>query len=367
MIIFSAGWYLSLMLFVHTTHPAAGIPFLMLAGLSQGLSQIAMATMLIRNCDEQFRGRIMGITHVGDLRQCAGPAACRLADTTHWLPADGDDFHGGRHSAYRNRRCALAHAVVAEQCTVQCALTARHLLCLFHENRYHRSNARHVRVDGVGQATVYPVKLVRIVNPVAAGGNQDIVARAYAEQFSRNLGQQFVVESRPGNSAIVGTRFVKNAPADGYTLLAISNTFARTPIMIKDAGYDPLKDFAAITVTSDTPQVLVINPALPVRTVKELIALAKQRPGEISSGSSGSGSTGHVAAEMFAAASRHTLVAHSVQGCSTRRDRSDWRPRHAALRSGEHVDRTYPLRQTARTRRHQQQALRAVARRADYR
>jgi len=109
-----------------------------------------------------------------------------------------------------------------------------------------------------------------------------------------------VVENRPGNSAIVGTRFVKSAPADGYTLLAISNTFARTPTMVKEAGYDPLKDFAAISMTSDVPLVFVINPALPVRTVKEFIALAKRRPGEISSGSSGSGSTGHVAAEMFA-------------------------------------------------------------------
>lgn len=147
--------------------------------------------------------------------------------------------------------------------------------------------------------TAYPVKLVRIVNPVAAGGNQDVVARAYAEQFARNLGQQFVVESRPGNSAIVGTRYVKSSPADGYTLLAISNTYARTPAMIKDSGYDPIKDFAAISMTSDTALVFVINPALPVKTVKEFIALAKQRPGEISSGSSGSGSTGHVAAEMF--------------------------------------------------------------------
>jgi tripartite-type tricarboxylate transporter receptor subunit TctC len=74
--------------------------------------------------------------------------------------------------------------------------------------------------DGWSQTATYPVKLLRIVNPVAPGGNQDIVARAYAEQFSRNLGQQFVVESRPGNSAIVGTRFVKAAPADGYTLNA---------------------------------------------------------------------------------------------------------------------------------------------------
>jgi tripartite-type tricarboxylate transporter receptor subunit TctC len=148
-------------------------------------------------------------------------------------------------------------------------------------------------------APPYPVKLVRIINPVAAGGNQDVVARAYAEQFAKTFGQQFVIENRPGNSAIVGTRYVKSSPADGYTLLAISNTFPRTPTMIKDAGYDPLKDFAAVSMTSDTPLVFVINPALPVRTVKEFIALAKQRPGEISSGSSGAGSTGHVAAEMF--------------------------------------------------------------------
>ena len=150
-----------------------------------------------------------------------------------------------------------------------------------------------------GQMPPYPTKLVRIVNPVAPGGNQDVVARAYAEQFTRVLGQQFVVESRPGSSAVVGTRFVKGSPADGYTLLSISNTFARTPTLLKDAGYNPLKDFTAVSMTSDTALVFAINPALPVRTVKEFIALAKQRPGEISSASSGSGSTGHVAAEMF--------------------------------------------------------------------
>jgi tripartite-type tricarboxylate transporter receptor subunit TctC len=146
----------------------------------------------------------------------------------------------------------------------------------------------------------YPSKLVRIVNPVAAGGNQDVVARAYAEQLGKALGQQFVIENRPGNSAIIGTRYVKTAAADGHVLLAISNTFARTPTMVKDAGYDPIKDFAAVSMTSETALVLAVNPALPVRTIKELITLAKQRPGEISSAASGAGSTGHVAAESFA-------------------------------------------------------------------
>jgi tripartite-type tricarboxylate transporter receptor subunit TctC len=153
--------------------------------------------------------------------------------------------------------------------------------------------------NGWSQTAPYPVKLVRIVNPVAPGGNQDIVARAFAEQMARGFGQQLIVESRPGSAAVVGTRYVKAAPPDGYTLLAISNTFARVPALVPDAGYDPLKDFAAISQTCDVPLVLVVNTALPVKTVRELIALAKRRPGELTSASSGVGSTGHVASEMF--------------------------------------------------------------------
>lgn len=153
--------------------------------------------------------------------------------------------------------------------------------------------------NGWSQTAAYPVKLVRIINPVAPGGNQDIIARAIAEQMTRQFGQQVIVESRVGASAIVGTRYVKAAPPDGYTILTISNTFARVPGIVSDAGYDPLKDFAAISQTADVALVLVVTAALPVKTVRELIALGKRRPGELTSASSGSGSTGHVAAEMF--------------------------------------------------------------------
>ncbi len=149
------------------------------------------------------------------------------------------------------------------------------------------------------QKSAYPVKLVRLINPVAPGGNQDITARAIAEQLARGFGQQFVVESRPGVSGTVGTRYAKSAAPDGYTLLTISNTFPRTPVVMADAGYDVFKDFLPISQTSDVPLVLVVNPALPVKTVQELIALAKRRPGEITSAASGVGSTGHVATEMF--------------------------------------------------------------------
>ncbi len=148
-------------------------------------------------------------------------------------------------------------------------------------------------------AQVYPTKPVRIINPLAAGGNVDIVARGIAEQLSKSLGRQVLVENRPGASALIGTRYVKGQPADGYTLLAIANTFARVPAIISDAGYDPLKDFTGVSQTCDIPMVLVINPALPVKTVKEFIALAKKRPGELTYGSAGNGGTGHVAAEMF--------------------------------------------------------------------
>ncbi len=149
------------------------------------------------------------------------------------------------------------------------------------------------------QTAPYPFKPVRIVNPVAPGGNQDIVARAFAGQMARTFGQQVIVESRPGSAAVVGTRYVKGAPPDGYTLLAISNTFTRVPVLVPDAGYDPLKDFAPLLQTCDVPPVLVITPSLPVKTVRELIALAKRRLGELTTASSGAGSTGHVAAERF--------------------------------------------------------------------
>ena len=148
-------------------------------------------------------------------------------------------------------------------------------------------------------AQAYPTKPVRIINPLAAGGNVDIVARGVAEQLSKSLGHQVLVENRPGASALIGTRYVKGQPADGYTFLAIANTFARVPAIISDSGYDPLKDFTGVSQTCDIPMVLVINPALPVKNVKEFIALAKKRPGELTYGSAGNGGTGHVAAEMF--------------------------------------------------------------------
>jgi len=145
----------------------------------------------------------------------------------------------------------------------------------------------------------YPVRPVRIIVPFAPGGNVDLVARAVAQPLSLAFGHQVVVENRPGASGLVATQFVAKAAPDGYTLLAMANTFAVVPSLISKPGYDPLKDFTGISLTCLVPQVLVVNPALPVRTVKQLVALAKARPGELTYASAGIGGTGHIAAELF--------------------------------------------------------------------
>jgi tripartite-type tricarboxylate transporter receptor subunit TctC len=149
------------------------------------------------------------------------------------------------------------------------------------------------------QTAAYPARAVRIIVPLAPGGNVDLVVRALAQQLSENLGQQVIVDNRPGASSLVGTQLAAKAPPDGHTLLAIANTFAMVPSIVSNPGYDPFRDFSAISLTCLVPQVLVVNPALPVRSVKELIALAKARPGDLSYATSGPGGTGHMATELF--------------------------------------------------------------------
>jgi len=148
-------------------------------------------------------------------------------------------------------------------------------------------------------AAAFPEQLIRIVVPFAAGGNQDIVARALAEQMTKDLGKPVIVENRAGNSGIVGTRSVAASPPDGYTLVVVSNTFSRAPAMVPTAGYDPVKDFAQVSVTSRIAEMLVVHPGSGLGSVKDVIARAKSKPGEMTFASSGNGSIGHVAAELF--------------------------------------------------------------------
>jgi tripartite-type tricarboxylate transporter receptor subunit TctC len=145
----------------------------------------------------------------------------------------------------------------------------------------------------------YPNRPVRIIVPVAAGGNVDIIARALAEQLSTSMNQTVLVDNRPGASSLLGTQMVAKAPADGYTLLAISNTYVSAPAILAAPGYDPVADFAAVSLTCRIPMVLVVNAGSAAQNVQDLIAQAKAKPGALSYATSGNGSTGHIAGELF--------------------------------------------------------------------
>ncbi len=153
--------------------------------------------------------------------------------------------------------------------------------------------------SGNAVAQNYPRKTVQIIVPVAAGGNVDLVARGIAHMLSASLEQQFIVDNRPSNSSLIGTQLVARAAPDGYTLLAMASTFAVAPFVLRNAGYDPLKEFLGVSQTCWLPQILVVRPTLPVKSVQELIAYAKAHPGELTVAHSGTGGTGHMAWELF--------------------------------------------------------------------
>ncbi len=151
--------------------------------------------------------------------------------------------------------------------------------------------------DAHGQA--YPSKPVRIVVPFAPGGGTDVIARHLAAGLSESTRQQFIVDNRAGANGIIGTEIVARAPADGYTLLFVSSPHSVNPSLRAKLPYDTLKDFAPISMVASSPYILVVHPSLPVRNVKDLIALAKKRPNEILYGSGGTGSSAHLTAELF--------------------------------------------------------------------
>jgi tripartite-type tricarboxylate transporter receptor subunit TctC len=145
----------------------------------------------------------------------------------------------------------------------------------------------------------YPRKSIRLVVPFAPGGPVDIVARGIAPKMSQILGQQIIVDNRGGAGSTIGTEMAANAPPDGYTLVLVSGSYVMNPAMVKKLPYDSVKDFAPISIIADVPSALVVDPILPVKNVKEFIALAKARPGEINYSSQGRGTLGHLAAEWF--------------------------------------------------------------------
>jgi tripartite-type tricarboxylate transporter receptor subunit TctC len=144
----------------------------------------------------------------------------------------------------------------------------------------------------------YPTKPVRIVVPFPPGGINDLAARIVAAQLSDRLGKQFIVDNRGGAGGVAGTEFVANAPKDGYTLLIISIASTVTPHLTK-LPYEPVKSFAPVAMLVSVPTVLVVHPDLPAKSVKELIALTKAKPGDLQYSSSGIGASLHLAGELF--------------------------------------------------------------------
>ncbi len=156
--------------------------------------------------------------------------------------------------------------------------------------------------QGFAQAAdPYPTRPVRIVVPTGAGGVTDVVARVIAQKLGDRLGQQVIVDNRPGAGGVLGTQIVATAAPDGYTLLLVFPSHAVNPTLVANLPYDSVKSFAPITLVSVVAPVIVVNAALPVRNVRELIALAKDKPGTINFGSVGSGSLGHLSGELFRA------------------------------------------------------------------
>ena len=149
------------------------------------------------------------------------------------------------------------------------------------------------------QAQNYPVRPVRLVIPFSAGGAADVPGRMLTQKLSEALGQQVVVDNRPGAGSTIGAELVAKAPPDGYTLLMISNTHFVSAALYKKLVYDAVGDYAPVTQVTTAPNVIVVHPSLPVKTVKELITLAKAKPGKIDYASSGNGSTQHLTGALF--------------------------------------------------------------------
>ena len=149
------------------------------------------------------------------------------------------------------------------------------------------------------QGPAYPVKAVRIVVPSSPGGGTDILARVLAQKMSEGLGQQFVVENRPGAGQVIGIEAVARATPDGYALLMAASAIVINEVLYAKPPYDTLRDFAPVTQVASLPNILVVHPALPVKSVRELIALAKTRPAQLNYSSAGSGTSPHLSMELF--------------------------------------------------------------------
>ena len=155
-------------------------------------------------------------------------------------------------------------------------------------------------LGSLAHAQNYPTKTVRIIVPFAPGGGSDFIARAIAPPISKAMGQQFVVDNRPGAGSTLGSEIALKSPADGYTLLLISGSYTTSPSLYKNLKYDTLNDMAPVVQTENGPYVITVHPSLPAKDVKQLVAIAKAKPTVLNYASTGNGGITHLASELFA-------------------------------------------------------------------
>jgi tripartite-type tricarboxylate transporter receptor subunit TctC len=148
-------------------------------------------------------------------------------------------------------------------------------------------------------AQTYPARAIRMIVPYAAGGGVDVLARLLTPRLSERLGQQVIVDNRPGATGNIGAELAAHAPPDGYTVLMAGASIAINVTLYKNLRYDLVKDFAPVTSVAQSPNIVLVHPSLPVKSIADLIALARAHPGELNYGSGGSGSTLHLTAELF--------------------------------------------------------------------
>ena len=157
-------------------------------------------------------------------------------------------------------------------------------------------------------AQTYPNRTIRFIAPFAAGGGTDLIARTLAQKLTEALGQTVVVDNRPGASAAIGTEIAAKSPPDGYTIMIATPTMAVNPSLMPKLPYDALRDFAPISLIATSPHLLAVHPSLPAKSVKELVALARARPGQLAFATAGNGGSSHLSAELFSSMAKIKLV-----------------------------------------------------------
>jgi len=178
----------------------------------------------------------------------------------------------------------------------------------------HRATVPLIGWLGIALAQHYPTKPVRIIVPFAPAGGSDILARLLAQRFTENFGQQFIVDNRTGANGNIGADVVAKAAPDGHTLLLTTNVLTTNPWLYRNMPFNVERDLAPITLAGSTPNLLAIHPSLPVKSVKELVALARMRPGELTIAGAGTGTPSHLAGELFKQTAHIDLLSIPYKG-----------------------------------------------------